>query len=1753
MSKKNTKKQTGLKIVRNGDKFICSWSTRETYKKQKMEFVYRANKKTKKKTPTISAGTKKKVVKLDLDDLKNLSFVRLRLQALANKKDWSDWAVKEFDIDDPNRPTVDMALSNLSTVSVFGWETKWSKTGHKPFDHVHIQTLKAEYMQDNPNNTKAEFDEIPDSSWEDVKRTVGDKQTAEFPASGTKEFTEDSSKFVGDYSYTRVVRARAEGAGGHSNWNYAWHVYARAKAAVNISAVATLNRTNNTFECTAEWSSESTPQHPIDEVQPQYAKAIPETGMTAPDDASWVDIPAQRDTTDMDAVTFSIDGLLAKDQCVFFRVKTYHDNVATKSIPVLATGNGTGDLKDPTGLRIEADDTTHRVRVYATNASEVEDSFIVIYYIQNNYDAWRACGIIPFGSSYVDVQCDNWSDNMPYSFGARTVVASWASETGSDNISRVKIFDRKMQSEQFIRLAGVTAPIPPNNVTVDQADPKTILVKWQWEWGDADGAEVSWSDYENAWDSTQEPETHIVKKIRQSQLYITDLEAGIDWYVRVRYFKGEEGEETYSLYSAQQTIRLTTVPTVPQLTLSPTTIAQSGSVEASWVYVASEDDEQQSAQVVEIVGNTEVPLANVTAEQKVTIPAKTNNREWETGTTHKLAVRVKNTKGQPSPLSNYASVMIADPIEASIENTNLEQETIETGAEVKTGSLVTLDGGDETNVRDVTSLQVSLEPVQAGTPSQGNEASDAYLMKASPTTDFNSEYLEIIGGTVAWNQLLPDGTRANTNNGISYTRADSAPYILNGTATANAVFLLNTSNLQAIKNHKYLFYGGKSTTVYLQLTTVSVWSGGVNPQDVGAGKIANAAQDGEYGFALIVKSGTTVTNESVNPQLFDLTQMFGTTIADYIYSQEQATAGAGVAFFRKMFPKPYYAYNAGELMSVKTSSHQMVGFNQFDKSTATDGKFVNASGQEVTSPNYGHSAIIPVFPSTTYYMKGYAGTSYYTVLALDIEQNPIGTFYGGASKTEEFSCTLPSNCYYVILNYLLAQKDSVCFNLHWDGERDGEYEEYVKHSYPLDSDLELRGIPKLDASNNLYYDGDTYESDGSVSRRYGIVDLGTLTWIKNSNWNGSPGFYIDTKFPDIYIPTSSADSTKADMLCSRYEVKTRDYLYVHYDENGICLPNGGLISVRDSAYADYTAEQFQTAMSGVYLIYKLNTPTTEEADAFTSPQTAYPYGTESFTDTRSVPIPVGTTHRYASVYPITGHDEVTAIVSPTTDAEDGQTYTADLEQTVYGGNAELVGGTGKSTMASVDLGTLNWGYSSADARFYSNSLVYNKQNPNAICSHYQSVSLDRLVNGTICVYSNGYIYVKDSRYTSAADFKTAMNGVQLVYELATPTDLTFTPQTVTLNEGINNVWSEQGDVTIRTVEGYEDVLALKELPLRFSVTGTSPTSVTNVVVKRAENFEKDRPNGDEFRGYKGEVIYSNEYTGAVVDEEITLEDVIAFGGSFDDTAEYSLEATLKDSLGQVYSTNVLGQDADGEDITAFVVDWTKQATEPSGTVVIEDDVAKITPTADSAYNDDYCNIYRLSADKPVLIAERCTFGETYVDPYPAIGTYGYRIVLYTANGDYTKDKSEHDEYAWEDIPATYESDYQLIDFADRRITLSRNVDLTNTFTKDFQQTKYLGGAIQGDWNKGVGHSAGIASVAVTLIDQDDIDAIRELCWYEGQAHVRTKDGACYTADIQVSDSTGHDKGGLVKSYNFSITRVESQELDGVLLEDWEAE
>ena len=58
-------------------------------------------------------------------------------------------------------------------------------------------------------------------------------------------------------------------------------------------------------------------------------------------------------------------------------------------------------------------------------------------------------------------------------------------------------------------------------------------------------------------------------------------------------------------------------------------------------------------------------------------------------------------------------------------------------------------------------------------------------------------------------------------------------------------------------------------------------------------------------------------------------------------------------------------------------------------------------------------------------------------------------------------------------------------------------------------------------------------------------------------------------------------------------------------------------------YTGNDMASFKTAMSGVYLVYELATPTTETADPFTNPQICSPYGTEEYLDTRDVAVPVG--------------------------------------------------------------------------------------------------------------------------------------------------------------------------------------------------------------------------------------------------------------------------------------------------------------------------------------------------------------------------------------------------------------------------------------------------------------------------------------------------------------------------------------------------
>lgn len=181
---------------------------------------------------------------------------------------------------------------------------------------------------------------------------------------------------------------------------------------------------------------------------------------------------------------------------------------------------------------------------------------------------------------------------------------------------------------------------------------------------------------------------------------------------------------------------------------------------------------------------------------------------------------------------------------------------------------------------------------------------------------------------------------------------------------------------------------------------------------------------------------------------------------------------------------------------------------------------------------------------------------------------------------------------------------------------------------------------------------------------------------------------------------------------------------------------------------------------------------------------------------------------YENICPISGCTGANIHVSPTTDAQDGTTYSITFPSaagTVYGGTLDVT--TGKLTvdMAMADMGTLTWSGWEQGGSFVFYSHVSGKMPVRDVpCKSSQYAynsaivgSWSELLNGELTGQFGGdIVYVRDARYSSIADFKTAMSGVQLVYPLATPVEYTLTPTEVTTLLGTNNIWADCGDSTV---------------------------------------------------------------------------------------------------------------------------------------------------------------------------------------------------------------------------------------------------------------------------------------------------------------------------------------------------------------------
>lgn len=171
----------------------------------------------------------------------------------------------------------------------------------------------------------------------------------------------------------------------------------------------------------------------------------------------------------------------------------------------------------------------------------------------------------------------------------------------------------------------------------------------------------------------------------------------------------------------------------------------------------------------------------------------------------------------------------------------------------------------------------------------------------------------------------------------------------------------------------------------------------------------------------------------------------------------------------------------------------------------------------------------------------------------------------------------------------------------------------------------------------------------------------------------------------------------------------------------------------------------------------------------------------------------------SNVRPISGWDSVNVYVSPTQNAEDGTSYPISLGQTVYGGTLEVMSGKLTISYTYKDLGSMSWAKAWGQNTIFTTTLTDGKYGTNLFCSNYVTLTQGSLADKDNALFFKNTFYgdhalaIRDDRYTNATAFKTAMNGVQLVYELATPTEIQLTPTEVKTLLGANNIWADSGD------------------------------------------------------------------------------------------------------------------------------------------------------------------------------------------------------------------------------------------------------------------------------------------------------------------------------------------------------------------------
>jgi len=234
-------------------------------------------------------------------------------------------------------------------------------------------------------------------------------------------------------------------------------------------------------------------------------------------------------------------------------------------------------------------------------------------------------------------------------------------------------------------------------------------------------------------------------------------------------------------------------------------------------------------------------------------------------------------------------------------------------------------------------------------------------------------------------------------------------------------------------------------------------------------------------------------------------------------------------------------------------------------------------------------------------------------------------------------------------------------------------------------------------------------------------------------------------------------------------------------------------------------------------------------------------------------------------------------------------YTADLGRTIYGGTPDVVKGEGQETHARIKISDLNWTYYTGGTNpiFYAinvlNMKIYERgEMPSIVIDGYvtrtahsrSNLSANMADMECSAIENAQTITFRNDAYTSVSDMLAVLGDEYIVYELATPTDFTFTGQEIPTRLGYNAFWSDSGDTEVT-----------------YRSNGDAETPITpTLVTKSIDSNGTYRAEDDDADGYSEVTVDIPSPTPPVLEEK-----AVTSNGTYraeDDNADGYSEVTV---------------------------------------------------------------------------------------------------------------------------------------------------------------------------------------------------------------------------------------------------------------------